>query len=116
MNKKGQALVEFIIIIPVFMMILLGIIDFGKIIYNQNVLENKVEDVVSMYKQNFSFDKISSTIKKEDKKMEIEFSNDNDEFVTISIKKKIDILTPGLNVILGNPYIVKVNRVIEYEA
>ena len=36
MNKKGQALVEFIIILPVFIFMLLAMIDIGKILYFNN--------------------------------------------------------------------------------
>ena len=31
MNRKGQALVEFVLILPIFIMILFSIVDFGMI-------------------------------------------------------------------------------------
>ena len=34
---------------------------------------------------------------------------------TIKLKKEIDIITPGLNIILDNPYIIEVERVVYYE-
>ena len=46
MNKKGQALVEFIIILPVFVFMLLGMIDIGKIMFFNNQIESKMDDVV----------------------------------------------------------------------
>ena len=36
MNKRGQALVEFVIILPIFIFMLLSIMDIGRIIYFQN--------------------------------------------------------------------------------
>ena len=38
-NKKGQALVEFVVIMPIFIMLLISIIDLGNIIYKKYHLE-----------------------------------------------------------------------------
>ena len=40
MNRKGQALVEFVLILPIFIMILFSIVDFGMIFNKKNELEN----------------------------------------------------------------------------
>jgi len=39
-NQKGQGLVEFAIILPVLLLILLGMVEFGLILYNQHVITN----------------------------------------------------------------------------
>jgi Flp pilus assembly protein TadG len=39
-NRDGQALLEFAIILPVLLAILLGIVEFGLILYNQHVITN----------------------------------------------------------------------------
>ena len=49
MNKKGQALVEFVIILPIFLMLLFIVIDFGKILFSRIELENLSNDVVALY-------------------------------------------------------------------
>ena len=59
MNRKGQALVEFIIVLPVLIFILLAIIDFGTLSFNKNKLENIITDVSSMYKNNESIEDIN---------------------------------------------------------
>ena len=46
--KKGQALVEFVIILPIFLFLLLGVIDVGRIMYTKVNLENTISDVVDM--------------------------------------------------------------------
>ena len=51
MSKKGQALVEFIIILPVFLLLVLGVMDIGKIMYNKTMLEGAMSEVVSMYQK-----------------------------------------------------------------
>ena len=53
MNKnRGQALVEFIIIVPILLLILLGIVDFGNIIYRKLALESTLDTVVDLYESN----------------------------------------------------------------
>ena len=53
MNKnRGQALVEFIIIVPILLLILLGIVDFGNIIYRKLTLESTLDTVVDLYESN----------------------------------------------------------------
>ena len=37
-RTRGQALVEFAIIIPVFMLLLFGLLDFGRVIYAQQTI------------------------------------------------------------------------------
>ena len=50
MNRKGQALVEFVLILPVFILILFAIVDFGTILSKKNELENDSMDIVSLVK------------------------------------------------------------------
>jgi Flp pilus assembly protein TadG len=37
-RSRGQALVEFAVIIPVFLLLLFGLLDFGRVIYAQNTI------------------------------------------------------------------------------
>lgn len=39
-NEKGQSLVEFALILPILLIIVFGIIDFGWLFYNQSSLNN----------------------------------------------------------------------------
>lgn len=45
MNKKGQALIEFVLILPIFLMILFVIVDFGNLLYSKNKLQNQSTDI-----------------------------------------------------------------------
>ena len=42
-KPSGQALVEFIIIVPILLLILMGIVDFGNIIYQKYRLEGSLD-------------------------------------------------------------------------
>ena len=107
MNRKGQALVEFVLILPIFIMILFSIVDFGMIFNKKNELENISVDGVNMLNKDIPLEEIKS----EYADIDIEIGSD-DKYKNVVISDKIDILTPGLNRILGNPYEVKVERKI----
>ena len=55
MNRRGQALVEFVLILPVFLLILFTIVDFGNFLSTKNQLEtestddiyNEIESIIS---------------------------------------------------------------------
>lgn len=101
MNKKGQALVEFIIILPILIFILFAIIDYGMISYNRNRLEGILSDVGKMYINNESQDEIDSFIKSNDKDIEMKLSYE-EKYVKIILSKKYNYITPGLNKIFNS--------------
>lgn len=107
MNRKGQALVEFVLILPIFLLILFAVVDFGLILSKKNELENISVDVVSMLKNNTSLEDIQTLYPD----ITIDVSSD-DKYMTIKIYENIDIMTPGLNLVLGDPYKVEVERVM----
>lgn len=109
-NNKGQALVEFILILPVILAILLVIIDLGKIFNEKNTLENTSIDIIELYKNGKSIDEIKN------KYNDISITtNIENNYLTIKLKKEIEIMTPGLNIVLDNPYPIEVERVVYYE-
>ena len=109
MNNKGQALVEFIIILPVFIMILFVIIDFGMIFNKKSNLESISNDAILIYKENESLVEIQNLYKD----IQIELINVND-YTKLVFKDKVNIVTPGMNMVFGNPYVITVERVIPY--
>ena len=111
MNKKGQALFEFVIILPVLLMILFVMIDFGLIIYNKSKLENKINDVVEMISNNESDESIKSFINEGENK-KTTYKVIEGENKTIKLFTSVNIITPGLNIVLDNPYKIEVSRVI----
>ena len=109
MNRKGQALIEFVLILPVFIFILFAIIDFGIIFSTKNSLENDSADIIELYKNGKTLEEIKKMY--DDNKIDI---IDNEEYYKFTITTSINLITPGLNRILGNPYIVNVERVVPY--
>ena len=49
MKDKGQALIEFVLILPVILLILLYIIEFGRITLKKQQLESNMDLIVNLY-------------------------------------------------------------------
>lgn len=105
MNKKGQALVEFIIIMPVMIFILMVIVDLGTITYNKNKMENMTNDIKKMYENEETEEEINRFIKKNDKNISLKIEKNN-KYTTIKLEEKYDYLTPGLDKIMKNNKII----------
>ena len=46
MSARGQTIVEFALVLPIFLLIVFGIFDFGRIVFLQSQLENAVREGV----------------------------------------------------------------------
>lgn len=103
-KRRGQALVEFVIILPIFILLVLGVIDIGRIMYAKMNLEEQMSDVVDYYKSGKSIEEIKDKI---NNNVDIKIDN---EYINISLSKELDIVTPGLQFVFDNPYLVKVER------
>lgn len=104
MNRKGQALVEFIIILPVIIYIIMFIVDFMVIFQTKNRLEHEMNEVVTLYKDNRLNDINDLT-------NNFKYRIDN-KYVYLTISEEYKTITPGLNLVLGNPYQIINERVI----
>ena len=106
MNKRGQALIEFVLILPVLILLVFAVIDFGRIISCRMHLEGLITDVIELGDDQ---DKIDNFIKKDDS-YKIKYSMQKGEFKKVSLETKLELITPGLKNILKNPYKVVVER------
>lgn len=110
MNRKGQALVEFVLILPILIFILFSVFDFGMILNKKNELENSSVDIANMIRNNESIDKIRNNYPD----ITID-THEDDKYTVITLSTLVDIMTPGLNLVLGDPYKVEVERTIYHE-
>lgn len=111
MNRKGQALVEFVLILPVFILILLAIIDFGNVLVSKNNLENITNDVVRIIRNNDG----TISLTEEYPNIDIEITDYKDNYKKVTLTSEVKINTPLLDKILGNPCKINTERVISYE-
>lgn len=119
-NRRGQALIEFVLVLPILIMLLFSIIDFGTILVRKSQLENKINDAYEVAKSTADgvdlYEKIKSAVNEDsDIKIDVElvFSNDSD-YMTIRLTSDVKTITPGLNLILGYPYKATAERVMNY--
>lgn len=108
MNKKGQALVEFILIIPVFLLFIVGIIDMGNLIYQKYKLEDNLDYVVELYRNEKNL-KLDDYIKEINVNLDI---NKSSNYTTIKLSKNIKMTTPILKDIMGKIQTIETERTI----
>ena len=99
-NNKGQALIEFIIILPIFLLLIISLIDFGNIFIKKNSLENNLDTIVSLYKEDKTDDIKDYTLRNN---LDLAISNDG-KFKKFTIKKKIKLTSPLLILPFGSNY------------
>ena len=118
MNKKAQALIEFVLILPVLIMLIFSFLDIGRIYVTKSELETITTNVASYIKENTNSsendikDYISNLT---DKKINIEKLERTDKYTSIKLTNRVALITPGINLILGNDYKASVERVIVNE-
>lgn len=106
MNKKGQALVEFVLVMPIFMILIMSIIDVGNIFIKKYELNNDIELIENMY-QNKDTQRIVAYTSNKNIVLE---ENTNSDLTTIKLKKEIKINAPILNKIIGKKYIIETDK------
>ncbi len=106
-RQDGQALIEFILVFPVFVFLILAMLDFGSILYQKYRLENEIDYVTNLYQEGKENDiQVYASSKKI--KVNIEKTESN---VEITIAKDVKLSTPGLSNLMHSPYEVSVERV-----
>lgn len=110
-NTKGQALIEFILILPILLILTIGIFDLFNIQNKKYDLENDLDYITELYMNNKE-DEINTYLNKNDITLE---KNINGEFIELKLTKKVKLITPLLNKILDNPTIISVKRSVLYE-
>lgn len=111
-SNKGQALVEFIIILPITLILIFCVVDFGRIISTKGELEDKTQDIVTFYENGKTLEEINLIMDNKDIKIDLK---NNGDYATFTINKKIKPITPGLSYILDKVFNVEVTRVIKNE-
>ena len=114
-NKHGQALIEFVIILPVLILLIFSFIDLGRIVLENNRLETVASMAVDQYSQTRDKDEVLNYLAKLGYGDIDLIIDNNSEKLDIKVAREIDIITPGLNNILGNPYRISVERVVNNE-
>lgn len=103
-RSKGQALVEFILIVPIIIMIILVIIDVGRIYNTKSDVEDKLDKTVEFIKDGYDYS--------EDDEITYEYYGTKSK---VTITRRINLITPGIGFFVDNPYKVESSRVLYNE-
>jgi len=106
-NNKGQALIEFVLILPIFLVILFLIIDFGMIFSAKTKLESTTSSIISYFSEGFSKEEVEDMYK--DYEITI---LDNLGHKEIKITSKVDLITPMITLFIEDPYPISTVRYI----
>ena len=109
-NKHAQALVEFILILPIIIIILCIIIDSSNVYINKNHLENTLDDVIYLIRNNKE-DNINNIL---DKNTKYSISV-KDNYATVKLEEEINFITPFSNIFFPDNYKISTKRIILYE-
>ena len=96
-NNRGQALIEFAMILPVILLILMYIIEFGRITLKKHELESNMDLIIDLYKENKQ--ELNTYIDNND--ITINYRTQNN-LTTIEISKNIKSNVPLINRMMGN--------------
>ena len=114
LNKKGQALIEFVLILPVLLLLLFGMIDLGRIIVRKSELESIMTDKITIWQNsNTNINTLKDSLEEDNIKVKVS-KNSSTSFLTIEVYEKVDWLTPLVNNILDS-YTIHVKRVVPNE-
>ena len=107
MNNKGQALVEFILILPIFLFLIFAVVDFGLIFNTKSTLENTSTDIVDEIKSGIPIEEVRAS----HKDLTIDTIEDA-KYIKIKLTTERNLITPGASRVLPNPYKITVERTI----
>lgn len=110
-NNKGQALIEFILILPILLILTIGIFDLFNIQNKKYELANDLDYISELYINNKENEIEEYLNKKEILLTKVQ----NENFLELTLTKKVNLITPGLNKILENPFTITVKRSVYNE-
>lgn len=107
MKEKGQALIEFVLILPLILIVFVSLIDIGNIYLKKYDLNNDLEVVSKLY-QNNNQEKAREYCSSLDETLTI----NPGEITSIKISKKIKVSSPILKRVFNGNYKIESQKKI----
>lgn len=124
-KKKGQAILEVALALPVILLLFCGMVDFGRVLQASTHLNMVSQEAVRIAGLGGSDSEIKSFINNEvilkdkDKISVIitpnSYNRESGDYVTVKISYPVSYITPLMNVILPSPYVVDTQSTIRVE-
>ncbi|MCF6094190.1 pilus assembly protein [Microaerobacter geothermalis] len=124
-EEKGQSLVEFALVLPVLLLLLLGIAEFGRIFYSYLVINQAARDAVRYGSVSATDVQMQQVIERETSDLEqenltIQITPNTDlrqrgEPVEVTINYNVPLLTPLFRTLIPDPFPLKAEMVMRVE-
>jgi len=124
-NQKGQSLVEFAIILPVVLIILIGMLEFGLILNAYLSInncsregarlgvvggsDNEIENLIKSISPNLNTDKLSVSINPS------QAYRKRGESLTVTVEYSYDVITPIISIIINEEINLKIQTTMRIE-
>jgi Flp pilus assembly protein TadG len=124
-DEKGQSLVEFALLLPVLLLLIVGIFDFGRVLYSYSHLHMATQETVRLGALGKSDEEIRSFAHNyihigdpDDLVISIsptEGERESGDYVTVELEYPIELITPFLSSILPSPVVIETDSTIRVE-
>lgn len=112
-DERGQAMTEFALVLPILLLILMGIVEFGRIFHAYIVINEAARDAVRYVSVAASESEVRDVILQDSQSLDetrVAFTISPGETyrrsgqpVTVQVTYPVQLITPVLNFVLPNP-------------
>lgn len=124
-NERGQSMVEFALILPLLLLLLVGIFDFGRVLYTHMHLHLTTQESVRLagfgtqsdaevkqftynhFRGNSDLLEVVITPRETERRA--------GDYVTVQLNYEMDFFTPGIRHVLPSPHIARSSSTIRVE-
>jgi hypothetical protein len=124
-NESGQSMVETALLLPVLLLLLVGILDFGRVLYSYAHLHMAAQESVRVGSLGKSDSEIIDFARNyvhlgDSNKLNIEISpqdmaRDSGEYMNVKLKYPFQLYTPLLSKIFPSPLVIETESTIRVE-
>jgi Flp pilus assembly protein TadG len=124
-NEKGQALVEFVLVVPLLLLLIVGIVDLGRVLYSYSTLHFTAQETVRLAGFGYDDSEIRAFAKDnytagDSSKLNVAISpNDanrkSGEYVTVKLEYAVNPITPFASKVFSGPVLLTADSTIRIE-
>lgn len=109
-KRDGQAMVELAIVLPVLLLLIMAIADFGRIFHSYLIISNASREGARVALINYDVDQIrdrvTETASSLSDTVETDITN-SDQQVTVRVIYRVNLVAPLISHILPNPFTIR---------
>ncbi len=124
-KKKGQAILELALVLPIILIIFCAIVDFGRILHASTQLNLVAQEAVRLGGLGRTDREVEEYVKekitlKDAASITVELTPDYldrnpGDYLTLNIAYRVNYVTPLMNIFLPSPYVINTESTIRVE-